>query len=72
VTVKSCDEKSIIEIASYINDRAKKVKSKSGDDEHKKRVGAAVFFPPFLISVLLNITKILSYYLSLTIPAIGL
>lgn len=62
----------MIDIAKYIHARASVVKKNKGDDEHKKRTGSAVFFPPFLLSLLLQITKFISCYLGLSVPAIGL
>ncbi|KAL4493538.1 hypothetical protein ABPG72_007546 [Tetrahymena utriculariae] len=72
VTIKNCDEKNVIDIAKFIKEKGAKIKKNNGDDEHKKRIGAAQFLPPFVISVCLQLTKYITYYLGMDAPAFGI
>ena len=58
VAIKNCDKLTIEEIASYIKDRATKVRNKQ-DYEHKKRTSAFHFIPTALFSSFFtNLNKI--------------
>lgn len=69
LTVDNCDELNVLQIAEFIGKKAKTVKTdQGGGQEHKKRTGSATFFPPFILSVLLQATKFIAYYLGLSVP----
>jgi len=62
----------ILDIAGFINSKATVVKKNSGDEDHKKRTGSAQFFPPFILTIMLQFTKIISYYFGINTPSLGL
>jgi len=72
LTIRKCDEMNILDIAEFINSKAVVVKKNSGDEEHKKRTGSAQFFPPFILTIMLQFTKFISYYFGINTPSLGL
>ena len=73
VLVEEVENKSVRDIAAFINDKAKKMqKNKEGDAEHKKRTGTASFLPAFMVSILLDVASFISVNLGMSIPAMAL
>ncbi|CAD8173292.1 unnamed protein product [Paramecium pentaurelia] len=69
--VQNADQKNFEDIAEYINGKAKLAKQ-GKDEEHQQRSGLLKYLPPFVISLLIQVTSFLTYNLGITIKALGL
>ena len=55
-----------------VRSRAKKVRPRGGDDNHKQRMKLMHFLPPFLIRVLYEVSIFLTSFLGVDVPSVGL
>jgi len=72
ITIEDCDKLTLEEVAEFIRDKARNIKEKKGDADHKKRTGPAHILPTFVVSWLMELSSFLTVYLGLSIPAVGL
>ncbi|EGR28706.1 hypothetical protein IMG5_170060 [Ichthyophthirius multifiliis] len=72
ITIRKCDELSVLELAKYVKQKSEKIKKSKGDNIHKKRNNSLQYFPPFIVSVILQLTKWFSYYFGLNLPFLGI
>lgn len=52
VCIRGVDKMSVEDIASFIKDKASKMKKSSGGEEHKKKTGPVKLIPAFLVTLL--------------------
>jgi hypothetical protein len=63
---------SIEDIASFIKEKAVKMKKSSGGDEHKKKTKSVRFIPAFLVVFLVEFGNFISNKLGIALKPLGL
>lgn len=72
ILVEDVANKSVEQIADFIREKGKKIKSGKGDAEHKKRTSSAKLMPAFVVTVLKEAASFLACKLGLNIPALAI
>lgn len=68
-----CGNKTFEDLRETIARRSEKIRASSeGDEEHKKRTGAASILPSFILSVTIEIVKFITCNLGLNLKMLGM
>ena len=72
VNIKGIDKMSVEDIASYLKEKAGKMKKSDGGEEHKKKTKPVKFIPAFIVTFLLEFGNFVANKLGISFPLLGL
>lgn len=71
VCVQGVDKMSIEDIASFLNDKAQKMKKSDGGEQHKKQTGGFKILPAFLVGFFSELFSFIAFRLRISLPFMG-
>jgi hypothetical protein len=68
ICIKGVDKMSIEDIASFLNEKAGKMKKNDGGEQHKKQTGGFKLMPAFLVGFFSEMFSFIAFRLRISLP----